>query len=101
MVVRTGLACVLLVLFRSAAAQSPAPLAVWFTCADGRSIEATFDNREPPRVTLNLAGTTIGLPQVVSASGARYSDGQTVFWTKGREALFAIVDGSTLCQTIR
>lgn len=39
-------------------------------------------------VELSLAGRTIALPQVVSASGARYTDGKTLFWNKGDTALF-------------
>ena len=40
------------------------------------------------RVEIMLAGRTITLPNVISGSGARYSDGSTTFWNKGNEALF-------------
>lgn len=36
---------------------------------------------------LFLPGQTVSLPRVVSASGARYSDGQTLLWSRGEEAL--------------
>jgi putative lipoprotein len=39
-------------------------------------------------VEVLLPGRTIKLPQVVSGSGARYTDGSTTFWNKGDTALF-------------
>lgn len=57
-----------------------------FVCQSGRSIVAVFSNREV-RVTLS-DGREITLPQVASASGARYSnpDGSFVFVNKGNTA---------------
>lgn len=39
-------------------------------------------------------GREITLPQAISASGARYTDGDTVFWNKGNEA-FVEWDGAS------
>lgn len=64
-----------------------------FTCTDGTELDATFYSEESMALTLD--GTTYELPQVVSASGARYanSDESFVFWNKGNEAT-VFVDGS-------
>jgi len=57
-----------------------------FDC-DTLALTATFHGDhviiEVPERTL-----TMKLPHVVSASGARYSDGSSTFWNKGREATF-------------
>lgn len=48
----------------------------------------TFTARiEGQTAWLFLPGKTVSLPQVPSASGAKYSDGQTTFWNKGDAAL--------------
>jgi membrane-bound inhibitor of C-type lysozyme len=46
----------------------------------------------PSQVTLDYAGKTLALPQAVSASGARYADGQgNEFWGKGlKDATFTL-----------
>lgn len=41
----------------------------------------------PDSTRLFLPERTVTLPSVVSASGAKYSDGSVTFWTKGEEAL--------------
>lgn len=41
---------------------------------------------EEGSVWLFLPEQTLRLPQVISASGARFSDGQTTFWNKGVQA---------------
>lgn len=55
-----------------------------FKC-DEISLIARFDAES---VEIMLPGRTIKLPQVVSGSGARYTDGSTTFWNKGDTALF-------------
>jgi len=64
-------------------------IAATFVCADGTSVPATFDN-EAENVTITLPDGTLTLPQVVAASGARYSDGTTTFWNKGNEATLEV-----------
>lgn len=46
----------------------------------------------PSQVTLDYAGKTLVLPQAISASGARYADGQgNEFWGKGlKDATFTL-----------
>lgn len=82
---------------------APNPLAAerivaHYGCDDGRTLEAAFDNREPRRVLLTAGAATFELPQALSASGARYSDGSRVFWSKGSEALFETAEGQTTCH---
>lgn len=66
-----------------------------YTCADGRRIEARYDNRVPgsPSLSLTVDGRRFEMFAVVAASGARYStesglrpDHGLQWWTKGREA---------------
>jgi membrane-bound inhibitor of C-type lysozyme len=68
---------------------------VSYTCADGRRIEARYDNSVPGKSSLRLEvdGRSFEMFAVVAASGARYStesglkpDHGLQWWTKGREA---------------
>ncbi len=57
-----------------------------YECAEGKSVWAAYKDAE---VTLSLSnGSNITLPQVTSASGARYAtkDESFVFWSKGTDA---------------
>ncbi len=67
-----------------AAAAPAAKTGMAFKC-DDISLIARFGTRN---VEIMLPGRTITLPQVVSGSGARYTDGATTFWNKGDSALF-------------
>lgn len=60
-----------------------------YECEGGKTFEAEYLSEQ---VRLTLAGQEITLPQVRSASGTRYSDGQTALFTKGSDA-FIEVDG--------
>src|SRR5262245_54816976 len=52
-----------------------------YQCGD-LEVTATFD--EPDKVALVFGGTTLALPRVPAASGARYADGMgNEFWSKG------------------
>lgn len=67
-----------------------------FTCGD-------FDVRvrfESERAVLDLDGRTLVLPQTISASGARYAEGTTVFWNKGREATFNLDGREYACREL-
>ncbi|HQW64363.1 MAG TPA: MliC family protein [Pseudomonadota bacterium] len=80
------------------AASGAAPAAiveVAYTCADGRRIEARYDNTRPGQsgARLQLDGRSFELYNVVAASGARYAtesglrpDHGLQWWTKGDEA---------------
>lgn len=58
---------------------------VW-TCDDGQTIRMRNLLREKA-ITIEMHEGGRKLPQVISASGARYSDGSLTFWTKGDTAL--------------
>jgi membrane-bound inhibitor of C-type lysozyme len=53
-----------------------------YQCEGGQSFTVQFvDNAKFALFTLN--GKTLKLPQAISGSGARYSDGHTTLWIKG------------------
>ena len=58
-----------------------------FECSDGYSFIARHQNG---KVWLFLPEQTISLPQVPSASGAKYQKDHITFWNKGHEALLEI-----------
>lgn len=67
---------------------------VTYQCRDGRSFSAHYLD---DRVELVLDGRTLTLPQVVSGSGIRYSDGITTLSSKGDQA-FVEVNGTMVYQ---
>ncbi|HTH43848.1 MAG TPA: YbaY family lipoprotein [Oxalicibacterium sp.] len=79
---------IVLTLDRALNPSAPPPPAVntvvGFKCEDFAFIAKFF----PAKVEIALAGRTLSLPQVLSGSGARYSDGKTTFWNKGDTAMF-------------
>lgn len=54
-----------------------------YECSDGYSFTASIDGEQ---AWLFLPKQTIELPRVPSASGIKYSQKQTTFWSKGLEA---------------
>lgn len=78
-------------------APAPNALRVRFACTEHKNIEATFVTGARSSVTLALSdGRTLSLPQMRSASGARYAnkDERVVFWNKGDSA-FLDEEGKT------
>ena len=73
--------------------QAAAPPVTTFVCSDGAVLSASFPSDE--RVLLNVEGRDYELPRLISASGARYGDDRTIFWNKGRQALFERSDGTS------
>jgi membrane-bound inhibitor of C-type lysozyme len=76
---------------------SPANLATaqkWlsFRCPDGQTVMAQFHLPEDQFVDVRFAGRELRLPHVISGSGARYSDGKTTFWNRGRSVLVEVDD---------
>ena len=43
-------------------------------------------------VNVRFAGRELRLPHVISGSGARYSDGKTTFWNRGKSVLIEVDD---------
>lgn len=68
----------------AAAAVPPANTNMGFKCDDIEFI-AKFGT---DKVQIMLPARTLTLPHVISASGVRYTDGASTFWSKGKEALF-------------
>jgi membrane-bound inhibitor of C-type lysozyme len=59
---------------------------VAFQCPGDRQFVAVFEP-DLDSVVISLRGERTRLPHVPAASGARYSDGSTTFWSKDDEAL--------------
>jgi membrane-bound inhibitor of C-type lysozyme len=60
-----------------------------YTCSGGGKLTAKFSPPGPPKgeVTLTFdTGRELNLPQVMSADGGRYANGDIEFWIKGRSA---------------
>jgi len=62
--------------------------AVTLVLANDSGVEFTA-RLEGPRACLFLPDGTVELPQVEAASGAKYSDGVTTFWSMGQEAMLS------------
>jgi membrane-bound inhibitor of C-type lysozyme len=62
-----------------------------FRCPDGQTVMAQFQPQDK-FVDVRFAGRALRLPHVISGSGARYSDGKTTFWNKGRSVLMEVDD---------
>ena len=73
-------------------ARRPEPRTFLFECDDSYTFVA---RSEGDRMWLFLPDTTIALPHVPAASGARYSDGTTTFWSRGEEARLETASGET------
>ena len=63
-----------------------------FRCPDGQTVLAQFQLPEDQFVSVRFAGRDLRLPHVLSGSGARYSDGKTTFWNRGRSVLMEVDD---------
>jgi membrane-bound inhibitor of C-type lysozyme len=63
-----------------------------FRCPDGQTVKAQFQLPEDQFVNVRFDGRELRLPHVISGSGARYSDGKTTFWNKGRSVLMEVDD---------
>lgn len=74
------------------------PIVARFDC-DTLALTATFHE---DRVVIEAPQRrALTLPQVVAASGARYSDGTDTFWNKGREATFERHGHTETCRERR
>ena len=63
-----------------------------FRCPDGQTVMAQFQLPEDKFVNVRFAGRELRLPHVISGSGARYSDGKTTFWNRGKSVLMQVDD---------
>lgn len=67
-----------------------------YECTDGMSFPV---NIKKEHAWVFLPKETLNLPLVPSASGAKYSDGKTIFWSKGQEAYLNIGTGAQITCT--
>lgn len=81
---------------RPAGVDPNAPLRahVW-TCDDGSTLH-TSNAADANAIVLHLPDGDRRLPQVPAASGVKYEDAATLFWTKGTEATFERRPGGVL-----
>jgi len=63
-----------------------------FRCPDGQTVMAQFQLPEDQFVNVRFDGRELRLPHVISGSGARYSDGKTTFWNRGKSVLMQVDD---------
>jgi putative lipoprotein len=73
------------------------PITRRFQC-EKTSLVATFHG---DRVDLEFPGRSITLPQAISASGARYTDGVSTFWDKGGQATLELDGASDTCRVVK
>ncbi len=64
--------------------EAAAPRTYAYECNNGTRFTARFD---ADGVRLFLPGTTVNLPHVPTASGAKYADENITFWTRADEAM--------------
>ena len=71
---------------------NPSENAVTYNCA-GEDVKVDFNNDAEPKTAdlfFMAKNTKLTLPNVEAASGARYSDGDVVFWTHQGKATLAM-----------
>ncbi|HYN38200.1 MAG TPA: MliC family protein [Rhodospirillales bacterium] len=81
-----------LLFLAACAGDTESPTTMSFLCHDGTVLNATF-LAEDDQMLLRVNDRTYDLSRLISASGARYGEGQTMFWNKGREAMLQRSDG--------
>jgi membrane-bound inhibitor of C-type lysozyme len=87
---------ILLLLFTLTCCSSPKGISTQkfiYQCDEGKTLWVEFDTRGE-MVMLTIGRRWIYLPKVPSASGAKYSDGNSVFWLKGEVATIEIDKGN-------
>lgn len=70
-------------------AEHEAPRVFTFNCESAYTFTVQYDG---DTAVVTLPAGTVRLPQVVSGSGARYSDGNITFWNKGNTARLEVGD---------
>lgn len=78
------------------AAPAPvAPVQASYACDGGVTLSVTFDNAAGKAILVRPGAAPVTLPQQVSGSGFRYSDGKSEFAGKGDDAMWT-ANGQTL-----
>ena len=71
--------------------------AVIYRCDDGKGVTASFLTATDEAL-ITTDGQSFRLPQGLSGSGARYTDGTVLFWIKGNDAQLKAPGRSTNCH---
>ncbi len=79
------------------ATHAAADTAVAYRCANGTLVIADF-GVENGRVLLTIGKHRVMLAAVRAASGAKYTNGKTTFWTKGSSARLIDAGHETTCR---
>ena len=95
---KVGFAAISLAVIMSCSQASVEAEQKWLTflCPDGQTVMAQFQPQDQ-FVNVRFAGRDLRLPHVISGSGARYSDGKTTLWNRGR-SVFVEVDDKIVVQ---
>jgi len=91
-----------LALIAAASSASAATTQGAYRCGDGSTLRAVFSAPGPAStVKLTFAGNkqVVTLPQVLSADGGRYAEGNLEFWVKGNTARLTRAGAETQCKT--
>lgn len=72
---------------------------VTFTCDDRTTLTVSFVTGAKPLARVRQGEQFWTLPQVKSASGARYAKGNVSVWNKGRDLTFQLGGRKTHCST--
>ncbi|GAA3108144.1 hypothetical protein GCM10010520_60940 [Rhizobium viscosum] len=70
---------------------------VIYRCDDGKGVTASFLTATNEAL-ITTDGQSFRLPQGLSGSGARYTDGTVLFWIKGNDAQLEVPGRSTSCH---
>jgi membrane-bound inhibitor of C-type lysozyme len=73
-----------------------------YTCSGGGKLTAKFSPPGSPKGEVALTfdtGRELNLPQVMSADGGRYANGDIEFWIKGRSATLTMNGVKETCAT--
>jgi membrane-bound inhibitor of C-type lysozyme len=80
-----------------AATATATPVVVRYLCDEGKTFEARVFPVPAQRAIVIAGGRTYDMPQTISGSGIRYSDGNLVFHSKGSDAF--IEEGGVMTYT--
>lgn len=72
---------------------------VTFTCDDHTTLTISFVSGARPLARVRQGEQFWTLPQVKSASGARYAKGNVSIWNKGKDLTFQLGSRKTQCST--
>jgi len=72
---------------------------VTFTCEDHTTLTISFVTGTKPLARVRQGEQFWTLPQVKSASGARYANGTVSVWNKGKDLTFQLGNRKTQCST--